>query len=103
MEFSAQGSICGDTANAAQDGFERPAVFAVGEEDFAGAARLRAVVPALEQREMALADGRRGRARWLGAARLRASARFEAGIRASPRGEAWRSSARCSFGTAQVR
>ena len=46
-----------DAAHAAQNGFDGPAIFRVGEEDFACAARFRAVVPALEQRKMALADG----------------------------------------------
>jgi hypothetical protein len=49
------GSYATDTA---EDRLERPAVFCVWEEDFAGAAGFRAVIPAFEQRKMALAEGR---------------------------------------------
>ena len=48
-------------ADAAQDGFEGPAAVDVGEEDFARAASFGAVVPALEQSEMGMAEGGEGR------------------------------------------
>jgi hypothetical protein len=47
----------GDTADAAKNGFDWPAVFCVGEENFAGALCFGPIVPALEQREMALPNG----------------------------------------------
>jgi len=50
--------------DAAKDGFDGPVAFRVirvREEDFPGAANFGAIVPALEQGEMALTDGcRRG-------------------------------------------
>ena len=49
--------LCGHPSHAAQDGFDGPVALGVGEEDFARAADLGAVVPALEESEMALADG----------------------------------------------
>src|SRR3984957_1428645 len=52
----------GDAADATKNGFDGPVIFGVGEENFAGAFCFRPVVPALEQREMALANG--GRWRW---------------------------------------
>src|SRR3984957_20214053 len=54
--------LCGHATNAAKNGFDGPMVFRIGEENFAGAFCFRPVVPALEQREMALAGG--GRWRW---------------------------------------
>ena len=59
-----------DAADAAEDGLDGPAVIGVREEDFAGTAGLGAVVPALEEGEMALADGGEG-----GAAGAESSAR----------------------------
>ena len=47
----------GDSPHAAQHGLHRPAAFGVGKEDFAGTADFGAIVPALEQSQVALAEG----------------------------------------------
>ena len=52
-----------DAADAAKNGFDGPTIFGIGKENFAGALCFRPVVPALEQREMTLANGGGGRGR----------------------------------------
>src|ERR1700691_3596599 len=49
--------FCGDAANTAQHLLDGPAAFSIGEEDFAAAADFRAVIPALEQGQVGLANG----------------------------------------------
>ena len=47
--------FCGDPADAAEYLPCGPVAFGVGKEDFAGAADFRAVIPAFEESQMALA------------------------------------------------
>ena len=54
--------LCGHPPHAAEDRLDRPAALGVREEDFARAPGFGTVVPALEQRQMALAKSWRGRA-----------------------------------------
>src|ERR1039458_4973090 len=57
--------LCSHASNAAQDGFDRPAVFSIGIENFSAAAGLGAIVPAFEQGQVTLAEGWRWGLAWV--------------------------------------
>ena len=49
--------LCGNSPHASQQRLHRPVAFGIRKEDFTGTLCLGAVIPALQQRQMTLAEG----------------------------------------------